>query len=158
MLKAVREAKEHTSWANTNADYESALTDFVRTVLDRSHQNRFTVDFEEFVRRTARIGLFNSLSQTLLKLTSPGVPDIYQGNELLEFSLVDPDNRRPVDYPLRRRLLAELSDLPLGAIVARLEELGLRPLSGSAADFGKLIVEHTEKWAKVVRFAGMRAD
>jgi (1->4)-alpha-D-glucan 1-alpha-D-glucosylmutase len=104
MLKAVREAKEHTSWANTNADYESALTEFIRTVLDRTHQNRFTVDFEEFVRRTARIGLFNSLSQTLLKLTSPGVPDIYQGNELLEFSLVDPDNRRPVDYERRDQI------------------------------------------------------
>jgi len=104
MLKAVREAKEHTSWANTNAEYENALTDFIRSILDRSVQNRFIADFGPFARRVARIGVFNSLSQTLLKLTSPGVPDIYQGNELLEFSLVDPDNRRPVEFDRREQI------------------------------------------------------
>ncbi|HWJ47801.1 MAG TPA: malto-oligosyltrehalose synthase, partial [Candidatus Udaeobacter sp.] len=107
-LKAAREAKEHTSWANTNSEYESALVDFTRAILDRSTPNRFLADLEEFARRIARIGAFNSLSQTLLKLTSPGVPDIYQGNELLEFNLVDPDNRRPVDYGRRRELLEML--------------------------------------------------
>ena len=107
-LKAAREAKEHTSWANTNAEYESALVDFTRAILDRSAHNRFLADLEEFAHRIARIGTFNSFSQTLLKLTSPGVPDIYQGNELLEFNLVDPDNRRPVDYGRRRELLATL--------------------------------------------------
>ena len=107
-LKAAREAKEHTSWANTNAEYESALVDFTRAILDRSAHNRFLADFEEVARRIARIGAFNSFSQTLLKLTSPGVPDIYQGNELLELNLVDPDNRRPVDYGRRRELLATL--------------------------------------------------
>ena len=104
MLKAAREAKEHTSWANTNVDYESALTDFVRAVLTRGSHNRFFADIQQFACRVARIGLFNSLSQTLLKLTAPGVPDIYQGSELLEFSLVDPDNRRPVDYRQRQEL------------------------------------------------------
>jgi 4-alpha-glucanotransferase/(1->4)-alpha-D-glucan 1-alpha-D-glucosylmutase len=107
-LKAAREAKEHTSWANTNSEYESALVDFTRAILDRSTHNRFLPDFEDVARRIARIGTFNSFSQTLLKLTSPGVPDIYQGNELLEFNLVDPDNRRPVDYHRRRELLATL--------------------------------------------------
>ncbi|HKV76540.1 MAG TPA: malto-oligosyltrehalose synthase [Candidatus Sulfotelmatobacter sp.] len=107
-LKAAREAKEHTSWANTNSEYESALVDFTRAILDRSTHNRFLADFEDVARRIARIGAFNSFSQTLLKLTSPGVPDIYQGNELLELNLVDPDNRRPVDYDRRRELLATL--------------------------------------------------
>jgi (1->4)-alpha-D-glucan 1-alpha-D-glucosylmutase len=108
MLKAVREAKEHTSWANANADYENALADFTRAVLARGPHNRFFSDFNEFVSRVARVGLFNTLSQTLLKFTSPGVPDIYQGNELLDFSLVDPDNRRPVDYAARRGLLERI--------------------------------------------------
>src|SRR6266496_1172978 len=106
MLKAAREAKEHTSWANTNSEYEGALSAFVRAVLERSDKNLFLQDFEEFHTRIARIGGFNSLSQSLLKLASPGVPDIYQGNELLQFSLVDPDNRSPMDYERRKRLLA----------------------------------------------------
>jgi (1->4)-alpha-D-glucan 1-alpha-D-glucosylmutase len=108
MLKAAREAKEHTSWANTNCEYEEALSRFVNAVLERSAKNQFLSDFPEFAARVARIGMFNSLSQCILKLTSPGVPDIYQGNELLEFSLVDPDNRRPVDYGLRKQALAAL--------------------------------------------------
>jgi (1->4)-alpha-D-glucan 1-alpha-D-glucosylmutase len=107
-LKAAREAKERTSWANTNSEYESALVDFTRAILNRSTYNHFLTDLEEFARRVSRIGAFNSLSQTLLKLTSPGVPDIYQGNELLEFSLVDPDNRRPIDYDQRRDLFETL--------------------------------------------------
>jgi (1->4)-alpha-D-glucan 1-alpha-D-glucosylmutase len=109
MLKAAREAKEHTSWANTNTDYEDALLQFTRAVLHRSRQNRFLVDFDEFARRVARIGTFNTLSQTLLKLTSPGVPDIYQGNEILEFNLVDPDNRRPVDFETRKQMFENLA-------------------------------------------------
>jgi len=108
MLKAVREAKQHTSWLNRNLDYENAITSFVRSILDPDDDNRFLEDFLPFQRRLSRIGLWNSLSQTLLKLTSPGVPDIYQGNELWDFSLVDPDNRRSVDYKTRRRLLENL--------------------------------------------------
>ena len=108
MLKAAREAKEHTSWANANVDYQNALTDFTRALLAPGPHNRFLSDFKEFASRVARIGLFNSLSQTLLKLTSPGMPDIYQGNELLDFSLVDPDNRRPVDYRQRQERLEKL--------------------------------------------------
>lgn len=108
MFKAVREAKEHSSWANPNAAYENAVNEFIRAVLDRKPKNRFLHNLEEFQYRVARVGLFNSLSQTLLKLTCPGVPDVYQGNELWDFSLVDPDNRRPVDYSQRQKLLQQL--------------------------------------------------
>ncbi len=109
MIKAAREAKLRTSWTETDAVYEEALTQFVRTVLEpRNGSNLFLADFVEFQRRVARFGLLNGLTQTLYKLTAPGVPDIYQGNEIWEFSLVDPDNRRPVDYECRRALLAQV--------------------------------------------------
>jgi len=117
MLKAAREAKEHTRWANHDSDYERALSAFVRSLLDRSGSNAFLEDFAEFQRPINRIGALNSLSQALLKLTSPGVPDIYQGNELFEFALVDPDNRRSVDYNRRRELLRKLcTDSSRGSI------------------------------------------
>jgi (1->4)-alpha-D-glucan 1-alpha-D-glucosylmutase len=103
MLKAIREAKQSTSWINQNMEYEGAVSSFVRASLTPNAKNRFLDDFVPFQRRVARIGLWNSLSQTLLKLTCPGVPDIYQGNEVWDFSLVDPDNRRPVDYALRQQ-------------------------------------------------------
>jgi len=108
MLKAAREAKEHTSWANENPEYEKALTSFIRSILERSEKNRFLADIGEFQQRISRIGLFNSLSQTLLKMTSPGIPDIYQGNELLQFTLVDPDNRQPVNYEQHQPRLEQL--------------------------------------------------
>jgi (1->4)-alpha-D-glucan 1-alpha-D-glucosylmutase len=103
MLKAIREAKENTSWINRNVTYENAVSLFVKKLLSPGGKNRFLNDFVSFQRRVVRIGFWNSLSQALLKLTSPGVPDIYQGNELWDFSLVDPDNRRPVDYVRRRQ-------------------------------------------------------
>ena len=109
LVKAVRESKELTSWANNNVDYEAALQQFIRAILDRRPKNRFYADFSQFHQRISRIGMFNSLSQSLLKMTSPGVPDIYQGNELWDFSLVDPDNRRAVDYEKRRNALEELT-------------------------------------------------
>jgi (1->4)-alpha-D-glucan 1-alpha-D-glucosylmutase len=108
MIKASREAKRRTSWANVNADYEEALRQFVRASLERREGNPFPDEVGATARRLARSGFINSLAQALLKLTVPGVPDIYQGNELWDFSLVDPDNRRPVDYERRRALLAEL--------------------------------------------------
>jgi len=108
MLKAIREAKETTSWINQNAEYETAVSSFVRALLTPSAKNRFLDDFVPFQRRVARIGLWNSMSQTLLKLTCPGVPDIYQGNELWDFSLVDPDNRRPVDYMRRQQMFESI--------------------------------------------------
>lgn len=105
MIKAVREAKAHSSWINPNADYEAATGDFVRALLAPEPNNLFLRDFAPFAQRVARVGAFNSLAQVLLRLTSPGVPDIYQGSELWDFSLVDPDNRRPVDYAQRQAAL-----------------------------------------------------
>jgi (1->4)-alpha-D-glucan 1-alpha-D-glucosylmutase len=104
MLKAIREAKQNTSWINRNTEYETAVSSFVGKLLNRDPSNRFLNDFLPFQRRVTRIGVWNSLAQTLLKLTCPGVPDVYQGNELLDFSLVDPDNRRPVDYIGRQQM------------------------------------------------------
>jgi (1->4)-alpha-D-glucan 1-alpha-D-glucosylmutase len=109
MVKAAREAKLRTSWASVNAEYEEALAQFIRAILEARDGNLFSSDFVAFQRRLTRFGLLNALSQTLLTLTVPGVPDIYQGNELWDFSLVDPDNRRPVDYDKRRGMLAELA-------------------------------------------------
>ena len=115
MLKAAREAKARTSWATADSGYEEALIQFIRAALEPREGNLFLTDFCALNRRIVRFGLLNSLSQTLLKLTAPGVPDVYQGNELWDFSLVDPDNRRPVDYGVRGRLLATLSGGPRDA-------------------------------------------
>src|SRR5581483_10679020 len=106
LIKAIREAKVHSSWLHSNEEYEQAVRDFVQAILDPA--SAFFRDFGEFQRPVARAGMFNSLSQTLLKVTAPGVPDFYQGSELWDFSLVDPDNRRPVDYAHRQQLLASL--------------------------------------------------
>lgn len=114
MLKAVREAKEHTSWINVNADYEAALLAFIAALLAPGDKNLFLADFAPAVGRLVRYGLVNALAQTLLRLTSPGVPDLYQGSELWQFHLVDPDNRQPVDFALRRRLLAEVQAIQAG--------------------------------------------
>lgn len=108
LLKAVREAKEHSSWININEDYEAALGAFVEALLTPGDHNLFLADFTPAARRLAGFGLLNALAQTLIKLTAPGVPDLYQGSELWQFNLVDPDNRRPVDYALRCRWLAEV--------------------------------------------------
>jgi Maltooligosyl trehalose synthase len=108
MLKAIREAKRNTSWVNPNLDYEDAVASFVKSLLDPGPKNRFLTDFLPFQRQVARLGMWNSLSQTLLKLSCPGVPDTYQGNEVWDFSLVDPDNRRQVDYKIRRQAFESL--------------------------------------------------
>ena len=112
MLKAAREAKARTSWAAANTEYEEALTQFIRAAIERRDGNLFLADFCAFNARILRFGLLNGLSQTLLKLTAPGVPDIYQGNETWRFSLVDPDNRGAVDYAEPLRLLAGLAGEP----------------------------------------------
>jgi (1->4)-alpha-D-glucan 1-alpha-D-glucosylmutase len=98
MQKTIREAKRHTSWINPHADYEDAMQHFVHALLQRNGHNAFLADFVPFQQRLVRHGLLNSLSQTLLKLTIPGIPDIYQGNERWCLNLVDPDNRGPVDF------------------------------------------------------------
>ena len=109
MLKAVREAKEVTSWINVNDPYEAALVGFVDALLAPGDDNPFLADFVPAIRPIVRAGLVNSLAQTLLKLTSPGVPDVYQGCELWQFHLVDPDNRRAIDFARRQEILAELT-------------------------------------------------
>ncbi|MGA8270192.1 MAG: malto-oligosyltrehalose synthase [Candidatus Sulfotelmatobacter sp.] len=108
MLKALREAKQNTSWINRNTEYENAVSSFVAALLNADSNNPFLENFLPFQKSVARVGLWNSLSQTVLKLTCPGVPDIYQGNDLWDFSLVDPDNRRPVDYSRREGALENL--------------------------------------------------
>ena len=112
MLKAVREAKVRTSWLTPNEEYEAAVRSFVASLLSPADWNLFFTDFLPFKARVARLGLYTSLSQALLKFTVPGVPDIYQGNEVWDFSLVDPDNRRPVDYARRAALLEDLRAFP----------------------------------------------
>jgi (1->4)-alpha-D-glucan 1-alpha-D-glucosylmutase len=108
MLKAAAEAKQFTNWTEPNEAYRAALTGFVTdTLADRE----FRADFEQFVAYLIDSGWLNSLAQTLIKLTAPGAPDFYQGAELWDLSLVDPDNRRPVDFETRRRLMAELDQL-----------------------------------------------
>ena len=108
MLKAARESQVHTSWVNPDPAYEDALQRFVRAALDASRPNPFLEDFAALREMVAHAGAINALAQQLLKLTAPGVPDIYQGTELWDQSLVDPDNRRPVDYRQRARLLRGL--------------------------------------------------
>jgi (1->4)-alpha-D-glucan 1-alpha-D-glucosylmutase len=117
--KASREAKEHTSWSNPNPAYDQALEGFVTGALA---DPEFVSDFEKFVAPLIAPGRINSLAQTLLKLAAPGVPDLYQGTELWDLSLVDPDNRRPVDFGLRQRLMREMMSLSVQHIRERTDE------------------------------------
>jgi (1->4)-alpha-D-glucan 1-alpha-D-glucosylmutase len=121
MTKALREAKLHTSWINVNAPYEQGVAQFIDLLLQPSSGQSFVTELRRFVAGIQVPGICNSLAQVALKVTAPGVPDIYQGNELWDLSLVDPDNRRPVDFAARRALLAELaatSDADLPALCA----------------------------------------
>jgi (1->4)-alpha-D-glucan 1-alpha-D-glucosylmutase len=108
MLKAIREAKVHTSWTNPDSSYEEATVRFVERTLDPGAARVFFEQARRFKERLERPGQVNALVQTALQLTCPGVPDLYQGTELWDLSLVDPDNRRPVDFELRQRLLSDL--------------------------------------------------
>lgn len=108
MTKATKEAKVNTSWINPNRQYDEAVAAFVAAVLDTSRPNEFLQSFLPFQKKVAHYGIYNSLAQVLIKIASPGVPDIYQGNEIWNFSLVDPDNRRDVDYRFIREALEEL--------------------------------------------------
>jgi (1->4)-alpha-D-glucan 1-alpha-D-glucosylmutase len=110
MVKAVREAKVVSSWIAPHREYEQALTAFIGSLLSDRPLSAFRTDFESYVHSWAQMGVWNSLSQTLLKICSPGVPDLYQGTELWDLHLVDPDNRRPVDFALRQRMLDDLLD------------------------------------------------
>ena len=109
-VKAAREGKQETSWTNPNEGYEAGLTKFVADLLDETVSGEFIASFNEFATRAALIGALNSLSQLTLKALTPGVPDFYQGTELWDFALVDPDNRRPVDFAARARQLEQSAD------------------------------------------------
>jgi len=121
LIKSVREAKVHSTWAAPNEAYEEPLKSFLRDCLDASRSNPFLDSLQAFAARIARLGMLNSLAQTLLKLSVPGVPDLYQGTELWDLSLVDPDNRRPIDYGERWRLMAELETLMPAAFAGLLD-------------------------------------
>jgi (1->4)-alpha-D-glucan 1-alpha-D-glucosylmutase len=119
MMKAVHEAKQQTSWVANNKPFEDAVNGFIDKILAHAP---FLKLLENLVARVLLPGRVNSLTQTLLKQTAPGVPDLYQGGELWDLSLVDPDNRRPVDYKLRRKLLDELPSLTTAQVMARMDE------------------------------------
>jgi (1->4)-alpha-D-glucan 1-alpha-D-glucosylmutase len=121
LRKAAREASVHTSWTNPVPAYENAIVQFAANVMADAE---FMGDLQNFMGRTqiVALGRITSLAQTTLLLTCPGVPDLYQGSELWDLSLVDPDNRRPVDYEHRQRLLAETAALPAAAAMARADE------------------------------------
>jgi (1->4)-alpha-D-glucan 1-alpha-D-glucosylmutase len=110
MLKAVREARWRSSWANPHEEYERALQRFIAQILDPVAGQLFLKDFLPFQARVARAGMLASLVQLTLKLTCPGMPDLYQGCEFWDLSLVDPDNRRPVDFEARIQALGALAD------------------------------------------------
>lgn len=156
MEKAAREAKVHTTWTAQNEAWERGLHRFVQGAMT---DDTFRADLENFVAGLVTPGRINSLAQTLIKLTAPGVPDLYQGTELWDLSLVDPDNRRPVDFALRRRLLAELAERSPEDILSRMgdglpklwvtrQALHFRrenpALFGPEADYRPLIAEGAE--------------
>jgi (1->4)-alpha-D-glucan 1-alpha-D-glucosylmutase len=130
MQKALKEAKLHTSWINPDEQYERAVGEFAAAILDPRRSAAFIEDLSEFARAPRRAGMLNSLSQTLLKIASPGVPDFYQGTELWSFTLVDPDNRRQVDYELRRSMLAGLRESRERDAAALVDSLLGRPEDG----------------------------
>ena len=105
MIKALREAKANSMWISPNLNYEEAVTLFITQIFSNQ---RFMDDFLPFQKEISFYGFFNTLSQTLLKITSPGIPDFYQGTELWDLNLVDPDNRRLVDFEKRQRLLFDI--------------------------------------------------
>jgi (1->4)-alpha-D-glucan 1-alpha-D-glucosylmutase len=109
VVKAVREAKVHTAWLRPDSEYEEAAEHFVERILERSENNEFLKSFIPFQQKIQHYGIFNSLSQLAIKLTAPGAPDIYQGTELWDLSMVDPDNRRPVDYQQRLHFLTDMN-------------------------------------------------
>ncbi|MHB1515682.1 MAG: malto-oligosyltrehalose synthase [Acidiferrobacteraceae bacterium] len=153
LVKAVREAKVHTSWINPNTAYEDAVVAFADALVNAPVGGAFLADFLPFQRRIAHLGMFNSLSQTLIKLTVPGVPDVYQGCELWDFSLVDPDNRRPVDFGHRRGLLDALQ--MLSTQVPQQRNAGIGALCDTLEDGkAKLLVVRAalalrERWPEV---------
>ncbi len=127
MNKALKEAKVHTSWIRPDEARDNAVRDFIGKILESHEGNQFLKDFRGFLKPVARAGLFNSLSQVMLKVASPGVPDFYQGTELWNFALVDPDNRRPVDYERCTTLLSSLCEESRDGLLPLIENLMSNP-------------------------------
>lgn len=130
LIKATREAKTHTNWLEPNGHYEEALLKFAERVLEPGKENPFLQAFLPFQRRIQHYGILNSLSQTLLKLTTPGLPDFYQGTELWDLSLVDPDNRRPVNFERRAALLKAIQNRVGDNLLQLITELLAAPEDG----------------------------
>lgn len=149
LVKAAREAKVHTNWLAPNAEYEEALVSFLDGILASGGQNRFLPDFHSVQRFLAPFGAIGSLGQVLLKIASPGVPDFYQGTLLWDFSLVDPDNRRPVDFLRRMRMLEQFKDFEGEAPVTL-----VRNIAGNWRD-GRIKLYLT---AKALRFRSRHND
>jgi (1->4)-alpha-D-glucan 1-alpha-D-glucosylmutase len=123
MIKAVREAKVHTRWIRPNPEHERAVRDFVTALLEEKEGSRFREDFLAFQAKVAHFGALNGLAQVLLKIASPGVPDFYQGSELWDLRLVDPDNRGPVDFGRRTSMLAKLASREEKELLPLIEDL-----------------------------------
>jgi (1->4)-alpha-D-glucan 1-alpha-D-glucosylmutase len=138
MIKAMREAKSLTSWAEPDTAYENLFTGFMKAILDPARSPEFFEDFMGFAGKVHRYAVYDSLSQTLLKITAPGVPDFYQGSELWDLSLVDPDNRRAVDFGKRSRLLETVGQRMQGDPYGLLRDLLLHPEDGAV----KLLLVH----------------
>jgi (1->4)-alpha-D-glucan 1-alpha-D-glucosylmutase len=153
MLKAMREAKVRTSWVANNGEYESAMNAYVDAILG---DREFVAELGTFVEEIATAGRINSLAQTLMKYTAPGVPDLYQGGELWDFSLVDPDNRRPVDYGKRMVLLKEMQDMNVVQVVDRGDE-GL-PKLWVVHKALKLRKEHPEWFGAEAEYAALAVE
>ena len=117
MAKALKEAKLNTSWIQPNENWDDAMQEFVARILEAGPRNKFLPAFLPVVAEIARLGAINSLAQTVIKLTAPGVPDIYQGTEIWDDSLVDPDNRRPIDYARRREMLTQIENVPANELM-----------------------------------------
>jgi (1->4)-alpha-D-glucan 1-alpha-D-glucosylmutase len=117
LRKALREAKVHTDWLSPHEAYEEAVLRFVDAILDRRRAARFLGAFEPFQAKLAEAAIYNSLAQLTIKITAPGVPDFYQGTEFWDLNLVDPDNRRPVDYHRRRQALAEIQSASIADLL-----------------------------------------
>lgn len=136
MVKAIREAKVNSSWMRPETAYEEGLTQFIGRILDDTEDNLFLQVFRPFQRKIQHYGILNSLSQTLLKIAAPGIPDFYQGTELWDLSLVDPDNRRPVDFNLRSEYLKEIKAKIKGkpkaksSLLTYIDELSKTPEDG----------------------------
>jgi (1->4)-alpha-D-glucan 1-alpha-D-glucosylmutase len=156
MVKAVREAKVRTTWTDPDESFEDGLRADVEALFAPDRSPRFLDDLERFVARIARAGLWNALSRTALHLASPGVPDLYQGDELWTFALVDPDNRRPVSFEPRRRMLEEIERETAGDAESRarfLSELVANPEDGRL----KLHVTRAALAARKERSAAFRS-